>query len=296
MVVNARSPSGLRSSSLEEETMHVTTVAAAGVDLVVREWGSTNGRPLLFWPGLNPWGSLQLIEAAPLLSQRGFRVCSLAAPGTGESPALVDADGYRPRRLAELVLAVADALSLPHFNFVGASWGGSVGIHVAAAHPERVDALVLLDGGYADAPYDQSLPELERQFTADQERFAFASWDAYLDWAREHAPRWSDALEERYRAGMVQTGDAIVPRADPRAAARALYALSLEPVSEGHAALGRAQVPTLLIVSASADLAEDVARFRSLVPQAVVKGLDAGHDLLHDAPCAVADTVAHWLG
>jgi hypothetical protein len=30
---------------------------------VTREWGALDGRPLLFWPGLNPWGSLQLLQA-----------------------------------------------------------------------------------------------------------------------------------------------------------------------------------------------------------------------------------------
>jgi pimeloyl-ACP methyl ester carboxylesterase len=293
MVANAQ-PRGLRFSSLEEEAMHVTTVAAGGVDLVVRTWGAEDGEPILFWPALNPWGSLQLAEVGPLLAGRGFRVHSLAAPGTGETPLLADAVGYRPTRLAALALEAADALGLDPFAFMGASWGASVGVHLAVARPERVAALVLADGGYADMPLDRSLVELEQQVAADQERFAFESWDAYVEWARTHTARWSDALEARYRAGMRDAAGRVVPRADPRAAAWALHGLSAEPVSTVHARLGETGVPTLLLVPADAD-ADAYERFRTLVPQAAIVPADAGHDVIQDQPAVVAETAAGWL-
>jgi pimeloyl-ACP methyl ester carboxylesterase len=92
----------------------VLTVAAGGTEVVVREWGDETGRPLLFWPGLNPFGSLQLNEAGPAWAERGFRVSALAAPGMGESPALRDPDGYRHDLLShapdETIALVADFL------------------------------------------------------------------------------------------------------------------------------------------------------------------------------------------
>lgn len=273
--------------------MHVTTVAAGGVDLIVRRWGDESGDSLLFWPALNPWGSLQLIEAAPVLADCGFHVLSVAAPGAGESPSLADADQYRPTSLAQLVVEIADALSLEQFTFIGASWGASVGVCMAAMHPERVRALVLLDGGYADSPVDQTLAELEEQIAADQERFAYETWDAYLDWARQHASRWSDGLEARYREGMTVDSGRIVARADPRAAAWALWGLAQEPVSRAQAALGDAGVPTLLIVPADLGAAE-FAAFRTRVPHAVIKRLDAGHDILQEQPREVVEEVAAW--
>jgi pimeloyl-ACP methyl ester carboxylesterase len=93
------------------------------VDVVVREWGEVDGRPLLFWPGLNPFGSLQLNEAGPTWAERGFRVLAVAAPGMGESPPLPDPEGYRPTRLADLVVELADRLELDRFDYVGWSWG-----------------------------------------------------------------------------------------------------------------------------------------------------------------------------
>ena len=47
-----------------------------------------------------------------------------------------------------------EALALDQVAFVGFSWGATVGVHLAAASPERVRALVLLDGGYRD-PHDE---------------------------------------------------------------------------------------------------------------------------------------------
>lgn len=272
--------------------MHVTAVAAGGVDLVVREWGRENAHPLLFWPALNPWGSLQLIEAAPLLARRGFRVCSIAAPGAGESPILKDSERYRPTRLAELALEIADALSCDRFGFIGASWGAAIGVQLAVARPERVRALVLLDGGYADSRLEVSLSELELQVAAEQERFAFESWETYLEWARAHTSRWSDDIEVRYRAGMHEVGGKIMTRADARAAAWALWGLALEPVSKAHAALGHGGVLTVLIVPAALEDPTTIAGFRSHVPGALIEHLDAGHDLLHDRPDDAAEMIA----
>ena len=36
------------------------------------------------------------------------------------------------------------------FDYVGWSWGASIGVHVAAGHADRLTALVLLDAGHTD--------------------------------------------------------------------------------------------------------------------------------------------------
>lgn len=82
------------------------TLEVAGAPLVVREWGAEDGRPLVFWHGLNPFGSLQLNEAGPAWAARGFRVVAPAAPGGGDSPRLAD-DDYRPSSLADRIVAPA---------------------------------------------------------------------------------------------------------------------------------------------------------------------------------------------
>src|SRR5437016_6063769 len=139
--------------------MNVATVAVGGVNVVVREWGIQSARPLVFWPALNPWGSLQFVEVGPLLAERGYRVFSIAAPGTGETPAFDDPEAYRPTQLAQLAVAVAASLGLDRFVFMGASWGASIGVHLAVQFPERVEALVLVDAGHTDVPIEQTRDE-----------------------------------------------------------------------------------------------------------------------------------------
>ena len=99
--------------------MLVSTVGVGDLDVVVREWGSPDGRPLVFWHGLNPFGALQLNEVSPIWAHRGFRVVSIAAPGIADSPPLVDLAEYRPARLSDLVVGLADALGLARLAFVG---------------------------------------------------------------------------------------------------------------------------------------------------------------------------------
>jgi len=244
---------------------------------------------LLFWPGLNPWGSLQLIEVGPLLAERGFRVIAIAPPGAGETPALDDPDDYLPSRLAQLVLDVADGAGVERFVFMGHSWGGTIGVHLAAMHPERVEALILLDAGYADAGTEDSREELVRRFEADQAEFAFESWEAFFDFVRGRVREWRPALEPRYREGMVELDGKIVARASARAGAWAWYGVAAEPPRPTHA---RLSVPVLLLLAAGAD-PED---FAERVPQAVVERVDSGHDVVADAPEETARLVAEWLG
>ena len=132
------------------------TVATAGVELTLRQWGADDGRPLLYWHGLNPFGVLELNEAGPAWAEQGFRVVAFASPGVTDTRALPDLTAYRPTRLGSLVVDAADQLGLERFAFVGWSWGASIGVHLGACHSDRLRGLVLLDAGHTDVPGDPS--------------------------------------------------------------------------------------------------------------------------------------------
>jgi pimeloyl-ACP methyl ester carboxylesterase len=230
--------------------------------IIVREWGEPGGRPLLFWPGLNPSDGSQLLEVGPLLADRGFHVLAIAPPGTGGTPPLDARRDYRPSRLADLVLDVADAHGVDRFVYMGHSWGGSIGAHLGARHPNRLDGIVLLDGGHVDI----KVPRLLRRVLV--ERF-----------------------ERRYRDGIFEPDGDLA--ASSRAAAWALHGLMSEPPSKIHE---RITVPVLLLVPVHAAASEDVRRFHKAVPHAVVEGVDSGHDIPEDAPDDLVAFVADWLG
>jgi pimeloyl-ACP methyl ester carboxylesterase len=252
---------------------------------VAREWGDPAGRPIVFWPGLNPWGELQLVEVGPLLAERGFHVASIAPPQHFDDP-----DDYRPTALARYVLEVT---RLERFAFVGHSWGASIGVHLAANHPEHVDALVLLDAGHTDVRPIDSRDELVREFESEQDAFAFESWDAYFDWVRTRVRAWRPSLEPRYREAMTEENGRIVPRASPRVAAWALYGVAVEPPS---GELARIDAPILLILASDNQNAEAVERFRQAQPGARVEVVDSGHDLPEDAPEETVRLITEFLG
>jgi len=166
-------------------------------------------------------------------------------------------------------------------------------VHLAANHPERVDALVLLDAGHTDVRPIDSLDELVREFESGQAAFSFDGWDAYFDWVKARVRDWRPSLERRYRQGMTEENGRIVPRTNPRAAAWALYGVSIEPPS---AELPRIEAPILLILASDNDDANALERLRQAQPGARVEVVDSGHDVPEDAPEKTVRLVAEFLG
>ena len=105
--------------------------------------------------------------------------------------------------VADLV-AVLDDAGVERARLVGHSMGGFVVAAFAEAHPERVERVLLVDGGLPLAEPPPGLtPEQVLSATigpaADRLRMTFADTAAYLDFWRPHpalGPHWSDRVEE----------------------------------------------------------------------------------------------------
>ena len=274
-------------------------IVDVGFPLVVREWGEGD-LPVVYWPGLTPFGALHLNEAGPVWADEyGLRVISISPPGveTDARPA----EEYGLASLAALVIRLLDALVLERAAYVGYSWGASIGCHVGASHPDRLSALVLLDAGYQDVPPDGK--SLDDRITDAREAQAGARYpdrDAFLADAREGKRNWRLAQEERLLAGMREEAGELVVAASFEAAAAALQGVITEPPTEQLAALGRTDLPVLLVTSGEragdAEGSEAVERFRGAVPQAEVVHIeDSGHDVLNDAPEQTIRAVGEFL-
>jgi pimeloyl-ACP methyl ester carboxylesterase len=72
--------------------------------------------------------------------------------GHGESDAPTSPADYTLDRLALDTLAVADAVGAERFQLLGHSMGGMVARRIVLAHPERLDALVLMDTSPGPVP------------------------------------------------------------------------------------------------------------------------------------------------
>lgn len=125
-----------------------------GVRMHYRDEGAQNGPTLLLIHGFS--ASLHTWE--PWVQRLGeeYRIVSLDLPGHGLTRAPA---GYQPsmERYRDDVAAFVAAQGLTHFAIAGSSMGGNVAWEYALAHPDQVDALILVDAaGWPDARQDES--------------------------------------------------------------------------------------------------------------------------------------------
>lgn len=163
-------------------------VRVNGIRLAYREWPGERG-PLICLPHLTGHkGSFNRL--AERLAPE-YRVLALDLRGRGDSDKPVEGYGFAYH--ARDVLAFADALGLETFTLIGHSFGATAAVYLASIRPDRVQAIVMLDGG-AD-PKDSALKAMYP--TIHRLGHAYPSLTDYLA-AQQTAPYfqpWSAALE-----------------------------------------------------------------------------------------------------
>jgi pimeloyl-ACP methyl ester carboxylesterase len=161
------------------------------------------------------------------------------------------------------LLAIADALGFERFSIIGKSMGGSVAMKAAELDGARLDAIVLVDiAGRVDrgvGPVIESV--IAHLATEGAESAPPASVDAVVE-DREYT-----ATQDPYRRWRHLTMPTLLLRATRE----------LEP-GAGYV------VP-----------ADDVARFKTAVPHAVVVEVDANHITINAHPRA-AEAISDFLG
>ena len=92
---------------------------------------------------------------------------------------------------------MAEALGLgDRYAVAGHSWGAHVALEFAAAHPDRVAALALVDGGL---PLMQQRPDatwetISRELAPPD--YAGTPRATYLGWMRDSIPQWQPELDD----------------------------------------------------------------------------------------------------
>jgi haloalkane dehalogenase len=114
---------------------------AEGVGSFVRAEG--DGDPVVLMHGL-PSSSFFYRKVIPELAARGFRALSFDLPGLGFADRPSDFD-YTFTGLGRFAVAAVDVLGLDRFRLVVHDAGGPVGFELAAAIPDRVRSLTLLN-------------------------------------------------------------------------------------------------------------------------------------------------------
>jgi len=183
-----------------EPQVRVGAVPGNGVELSFRDWHGPEPAdsgplrlPLLLLHGLASAAVIWDLTA-PLLA-RERRVVALDQRGHGQSDK--PDDGYDFATILADALAAAEALGFgERFAVAGHSWGANVALELAAAHPQRVAALALVDGGFGmlrQRP-GATWEEVSRNLAPPQ--FAGTPTETYLGWMRSSIPRWRPELSD----------------------------------------------------------------------------------------------------
>ncbi|MCQ4347356.1 alpha/beta hydrolase [Pseudomonas stutzeri] len=113
------------------------------IELAAHLYGPEDGKPVL---ALHGWldNAMSFARLAPRLP--GLRIVALDLAGHGHSAHRAPGAGYQLWDYAQDVLAAADQLGWPRFALLGHSLGAIVATLLAAAVPERIERLALIDG------------------------------------------------------------------------------------------------------------------------------------------------------
>lgn len=281
---------------LEDRVRRVDGVA-------VREWGEDDWPTAVLWHAVGPLASGAYgRELAPALVARRWRLLAPDAPGYGLTPPRAP-DAYGLDTLADLLLALAGERAA----LIGHSWGGAVALCAAAARPDSVSAVVLLDSGHFDYQDLEDVdPDATLEDLAEQSRARLvpvADWDELVREVRGEIRREpTETLLGIFRKGAEQREDGLWPRSPPEVRAAALLGLLRgRRMSALWPALGEASVPVLLLTATEppesrAQNDEAAARLLASIPTAEWRPVDGvGHDLIADRGPELGELVADWL-
>jgi pimeloyl-ACP methyl ester carboxylesterase len=198
-----RPRSALEAAYLREPT---DLVDIAGVRLHVRDEGPRDAPVIVLLHGIG--SSLHTFDAWAEKLASTHRVIRYDLPGAGLSGPDPDRIYSDERSVAQL-LAVLDQMDVSRATLAGNSIGGRLAWRFAAAHPDRVERLVLIaPDGFASPGFEYGkAPSVP--FVLEAMRFALPKWALRPSIAAAYADpaRLGDAVLERYHALLLAPGN-----------------------------------------------------------------------------------------
>jgi len=174
------------------------SVQRDGFQLHYRAEGA--GQPVVFLSG-GPGFEVDYMKPAAEFFPPGFQAIFLEQRGTGRSmPPKMTAENFTLSLVVEDLEALRVALKQERLFLVGHSWGGMLAMAYAAAHPDRVDRLILISSGGPTTEFFQSFGDTiqSRMYPEDKAAelramkplLASGSDQAFLDVVKARTPAY----------------------------------------------------------------------------------------------------------
>jgi pimeloyl-ACP methyl ester carboxylesterase len=143
------------------------TVKVDGLNIFYREAGPRNAPTVLLLHGF-PTSSQMFRNLIPLLADK-YHLVAPDYPGYGQSDMpLVDQFDYSFDHLAEIVDKFTAQLGLAKYAIYVQDYGGPIGFRLAAAHPDRITAIVVQNGNAYDEGLDNDFWAPLKLYWADK--------------------------------------------------------------------------------------------------------------------------------
>lgn len=161
---------GLQTTATAENLPKVSyqTVAIENIDIFYREAGDPNDPTILLLHGF-PTSSHMFRELITKLADQ-YHLVAPDYPGYGYSAMpSVDAFDYSFDHVADLMGKFVDEIGVDNFSLYLMDYGAPVGFRIAAAQPDRIDALVIQNGNAYDEGIDNNFWEPIKAYWKDRE-------------------------------------------------------------------------------------------------------------------------------
>jgi esterase len=253
------------------------------------DWGNDNAHPLLLLHGYtshaHSWDTFARVM------QDHYHVLALDQRGHGESGWTSD---YAPTAMIEDVREFTDALRLAKFALLGLSMGGRNAYGFTAAHPDKVDRLVIVDIG----PEIVASGSTRIRAGASAKDVFDSPEDAYKV-QRAGNERANEAeLHMRVAYNLMRTEDGRWTWRYDKALRSPENPLPRPTVDASWDWLTKIACPTLLVRGADSDVlsVETAERMVRVIPHAkLVTVPAAGHPIPLDNPTGFSDAVQPFL-
>ena len=253
------------------------------------DWGNENAHPLLLLHGYT--GHAHSWDTFARAMHDRYHVLALDQRGHGESGWASD---YAPNAMIEDIRAVSHALKLGKFALLGLSMGARNAYGFTAAHPDKVDRLVIVDIG----PEIVASGSTRIRAAASAKDIFDSPEDAYKVQRAGNARANEAELRTRVSYNLMRTEDGRWTWRYDKALRSPENPLPRPTADAAWVWLTKITCPTLLVRGAESDVlsVETAERMVRVIPHArLVTVPAAGHSITVDNPSGFSDAVQPFL-